>query len=292
MQESQIKIMQEALRWHIDQDAAEPLLNEAVDRFAQVEKQTEKILEQARQSSQNQATPQQQVHSNDIAETVSPPLGASDARTEAIKLAVSANNLDELKAVIAEFDGLALKKTASNLVFGDGDPGADIMLIGEAPGKDEDLQAKPFVGESGQLLDRILKASGISRLGEDGHKSIYVSNILNWRPPGNRTPSPGEIDVSLAFIERHIQLIKPKLLIFCGGVAAKALLGKAEGISRLRNEWHDYLPQCAELNKGSDSIPSIATFHPSYLLKTPAQKKAVWADMISLQKKMQEIGIR
>jgi uracil-DNA glycosylase len=203
-------------------------------------------------------------------------LGTSEATKEAIKLAAQANTLEELREAIATFDGLALKKTATNLVFSDGNKDAPIMLVGEAPGADEDRLGKPFVGVSGQLLDRILKYIELDRNENDPARSLYISNILNWRPPGNRTPSPAEIEVCLPFIERHIQLIKPKLLIFAGGVAAKSLLGRAEGISRLRNQWHDYIPQTAELAEGIPVIPALATYHPAYLLRTPGQKRAVW----------------
>src|SRR5262249_7051997 len=132
-----------------------------------------------------------------------------------------------------------IRKTATNTVFCDGNPASPVMLVGEAPGADEDRLGRPFVGVSGQLLDRILKCIDLDRAQEDPARAIYISNILNWRPPGNRTPSPAEIEVSLPFIERHIMLAKPKLIILCGGVSAKALLGREEGISRLRKTWHD-----------------------------------------------------
>ena len=218
-------------------------------------------------------------------------LGKSDARNEAVKLAQSCNTLEELREAIATFDGIAIKKTATNLVFCDGNVDAPIMLIGEAPGTDEDRQGKPFVGIGGQLLDKIVKCIDLERTEENPAKSIYISNILNWRPPGNRTPSPAEIEVSLPFIERHIQLVKPKILIFCGGVSAKSLLGSGDSISRLRKCWHDYLPQTPELKAEASPIPAIVTYHPEYLLRTPAQKKAVWADMLAVQAKRAELKI-
>ena len=215
-------------------------------------------------------------------------LGKSEAYEEALRLAQQAATPEELARTIAAFEGIALKKTASNMVFATGNPKAQIMLVGEAPGADEDRQGVPFVGVSGQLLDRILACIGLDRAQNDPQKSIYISNILNWRPPGNRTPSPAEIDVSLPFIERHIQLISPKVLILCGGVAAKALLGREQSISRLRNMWHDYVPVTRALAKGAAPIPAIATYHPSYLLRTPAQKKLVWADMLNLERYRQK----
>jgi len=214
-------------------------------------------------------------------------LGKSEAYEEAVRLAAGANSLDDLQAALVDFDGIALKKTATNMVFCDGNAQAHVMLIGEAPGADEDRQGKPFVGASGQLLDKILSCIGLDRQEEDPEKSIYISNILNWRPPGNRTPAPAEIEVSLPFIERHIQLVQPKILILCGGVVAKSLLGRSEGISRLRKSWHEYKPLTKGLEQGGrGSIPAIATYHPSYLLGSPAQKKLVWADMLEIVQKI------
>ena len=216
--------------------------------------------------------------------TGQPLLGKADAVQEAIKLASAAQNVDELKEAIQNFDGLAIKKTATTMVFASGNPKARIMLVGEAPGADEDRQGTPFMGASGQLLDRMLGAIDLGRGGEDTENSVYISNILNWRPPGNRTPSEAEIQISLPFIERHIQLVKPDILILCGGVAAKSLLGRSEGISRLRKTWHEYKP-CTLPGDSGQAIPALVTFHPSYLLKTPVQKKAAWVDLLMLQDK-------
>lgn len=210
-------------------------------------------------------------------------LGTAAARVEAVKLAAACNSLEDLREAIASFDGLSVKKTASNLVFADGNPQARVMLIGEAPGADEDRQGKPFVGASGQLLDRILACIGLLRAEEDPDKSVYISNILNWRPPGNRTPSPAEVDISLPFIERHIALVKPKVLILCGGVSAKGLLGSGESISRLRGKLHNYQPLTEGVADEAVSISAMATYHPAYLLRTPSQKAQVWADMLMLQ---------
>lgn len=222
-----------------------------------------------------------------------PLLGASEARAESEKLAARVETLEELNAAIANFDGIALKKTATNMVFADGNPKAPIMLIGEAPGADEDRFGKPFVGVSGQLLDRILAAAGLDRQAEEPEKAVYISNILNWRPPGNRTPAPAEIEVSLPLIERHIQLVKPRILILCGSVSAKALLGSEESVSRLRKMgWHDYRPRSGNAAAGMQPIPALVTYHPSYLLRTPAQKKAVWADMIALTQKREQLGLK
>jgi len=204
-------------------------------------------------------------------------MGSADAVSEAEKLAASCDTLEALASVIQAFDGLNLKKTATNVVFADGLAGAPLMLIGEAPGADEDIQGKPFVGQSGQLLDKILASIDLSRKAGDVQKSVYITNIVNWRPPGNRTPSDSEIAISRPFILRHIQLAKPQIVLLAGGVAARALLDGSQSLSRLRGRFHD-------LNDGQGrTIPTLVTYHPAYLLRTPLQKKAVWQDMLQLQ---------
>lgn len=286
-----------ALEWYLDMGVDEALLDAPQDRTAMPAIPKREAPEPATasfggKSSTVSVMPPERPSFMALAE---PPQaaaidvpGAAAARLEAEKLAKSANTLDELRAVMAEFDGLAIRKTATQMVFSDGNPASPIMLIGEAPGADEDRIGRPFVGVSGQLLDKIFAAIGLSRTEEDPAKAVYISNILNWRPPGNRTPSPAEVDVSLPFIERHIALANPKLIILCGGVAAKALLGRSEGITKLRGTFHTYQPQTEGI--GGGGIPAICTYHPSYLLRTPSQKKAVWADMLTLKAKMAELG--
>ena len=199
---------------------------------------------------------------------------------QAKELAEAAQSLEELKDAIAAFDGLDVKKTATNLVFSDGNPKAKIMIIGEAPGADEDREGKPFVGVSGKLLDKILSCIDLARDAEDPDQSVYISNVLNWRPPGNRTPTDEEMKMAKPFIERHIQLVEPDILLFCGGVAAQTLLHTRDSISKLRGKLHDFVPQILE---GEKSVPAIATYHPAYLLRTPSQKGKVWEDMLLLQ---------
>ncbi len=276
-----------ALEWYVDNGVTDILMDEVIDRTALVEQPPVMPAMPAQGMGQENTAPLPQglMPQMPPAASAAPAfLGKSDAREEAVKLAKAASTLEELREAIAEFDGVALKKTATNMVFCDGNREAEIMLIGEAPGADEDRLGKPFVGLSGQLLDRILKCIDIERGSEDPKKSIYISNILNWRPPGNRTPSPAEIEVSLPFIERHIALVQPKILILCGGVAAKSLLASPLSISRLRKNWHDYKPQTEGIGE-TEGIQAIATYHPSFLLRTPVQKKAVWADMLMLQEK-------
>lgn len=206
-----------------------------------------------------------------------------EARAEAVRLASAAQTLDDLKNAIAGFDGIQIKRHATNLVFADGNRHARVMVVGEAPGADEDAQGLPFVGVSGQLLDKMLAAIGLDRQATEPEKSVYISNILNWRPPGNRTPTPAEIEISLPFIERHIALVKPQILVFSGGVAAKALLGTELGITKLRGQWRDYAPLSLppELGHATKVMP---TYHPSFLLRTPIKKRDAWEDLQMIQK--------
>ena len=185
--------------------------------------------------------------------------------------ALGCTTLAELKQAMHDYEGCALKQSAMNLVFSDGNPKADLMLVGEAPGADEDRQGLPFVGQSGQLLDRILKAVGLDRT------LVYISNIIPWRPPGNRPPTTQEIAACQPFIQKHIELVQPKILVFLGGVAAKTLLNSTEGIMKLRGTWRDYQPSSAF------TVKSMATFHPAYLLRSPGQKALVWRDFLIIE---------
>lgn len=206
--------------------------------------------------------------------TSSPPSQDNAAASSSRSLAQSANTLDELKAVIENFDGCSLKKTALHTVFARGNPKADVMLIGEAPGAEEDRLGKPFVGLSGQLLDRILAAIGLDK------DSVYISNIVNWRPPGNRQPTPEEVALCLPFILRHIELVSPKVIVLLGGTAVKALLNVSEGIIKIRGKWL----AGSSLPDPLASIKILATFHPAYLLRSPAQKRLAWLDFLMLKK--------
>lgn len=198
---------------------------------------------------------------------------ASTTPSAALSAAVSdCQTLEDLRRTIAAFDGCPLKKTATNLVFSDGNPLANIMLIGEAPGADEDRQGLPFVGVSGQLLDRMLASIGLDRT------SVYITNILPWRPPGNRQPTPQEVALCKPFVEKHIALVNPQILVLVGGVAMKALYNTHEGIMRLRGTWRSYTsPELKE------PIKTIATYHPSFLLRSPGQKAHSWQDMLMIK---------
>lgn len=197
-----------------------------------------------------------------------------DACQNARELCKQIDNLDELKSLVEKFDGCALKLTAAHTVFGDGNPNSKVMLIGEAPGADEDRIGRPFVGRSGQLLDKMLKAAGMDR------SVCYITNVLPWRPPGNRTPTDGEIAVCLPFLRRQIDIINPDYIFILGGSAANALLDQQESISRLRGRWLEYK------NASGKNIEILASYHPAYLLRNPGQKSKVWCDLLRLTKKI------
>lgn len=199
-----------------------------------------------------------------------------DALASARDLAASATTLAELRGAIESFEGCGLKGTAHSTVFCDGNPKARIMLVGEAPGREEDRQGKPFVGPAGQLLDRMFDAIGLSRTAEDPDKSFYISNILPWRPPGNRNPSAEEIALCLPFLQRHLELQNPQIIVALGGVSSKQLLDTSTGIMRTRGRW-------AEITVGEQQVPVLPMFHPAYLLRQPAQKRYAWADLQSLR---------
>ena len=204
---------------------------------------------------------------------------SSHAALESASVADSAQTLDELRATLAAFEGCALKRTATNLVFADGNPDAKVMIIGEAPGAEEDRLGLPFVGVSGKLLDRMLGFIGLDR------SSAYITNVLPWRPPGNRKPTQAEVAVCMPFTKRHVELANPKILVLAGGAAASTLLETSQGISRIRGRWHDYSsPGLAQ------PIAALPTFHPAYLLRTPGQKRFAWRDFLALKLKLQEFG--
>lgn len=201
-----------------------------------------------------------------------PPLApaASDPVAEAERAAASARTLDDLRAALAAYPHCEIRLGAKNLVFSDGNPAARVMIIGEAPGRDEDRAGKPFVGAAGQLLDRMLAAIGLARDAEDASKSVYITNVLPWRPPSNRDPEPAEVAMMLPFLRRHVDLADPEVLILMGNHACNAVLGK-RGITKLRGQWA----------AGFDR-PALPMLHPAYLLRQPAAKRPTWADLLDL----------
>jgi DNA polymerase len=200
-----------------------------------------------------------------------------DAVGRAVALAAAAATVEDLRAALAAFDDCPLKRTATNLVFTDGNPRGAVLFVGEAPGAEEDRQGLPFVGPSGRLLDRMLASIGLDRT------RVCISNTVFWRPPGNRTPTTVEMAVCMPFLERLIELMDPRVLVTLGGPAAKSVLGESAGVSKLRGRWFAYAsPRLAR------PIPATAMFHPAYLLRTPAQKRDAWRDLLMLRRKLDE----
>jgi DNA polymerase len=199
----------------------------------------------------------------------------SDAAIMAAReAAATCETLDDLRATLAGFEGCNLRHTATNLVFADGNPQARVMFVGEAPGVEEDMQGLPFVGRSGQLLDRMIAAIGLDR------GSAYIANVIPWRPPGNRTPTPQETEICRPFIERQIALVDPDVLVLLGGASAKQILKTSEGILRLRGQWRSY-------DTGRREIKALATLHPAYLLRQPLQKRLAWRDLLAVKKTLE-----
>jgi DNA polymerase len=265
------------LRWYVEMGADEAIGGDPQDRLA------------ARQApAPNQPAPSQAAPSHTAPPPPSPSNqpapsprqpapaivpAASPAAPELPPDAAAAADLPALAAAVRAFEGCALRRTATNTVFADGVPGAPVMIIGEAPGADEDRMGLPFVGRSGQLLDRMLATVGLSR-----KTNVYITNILFWRPPGNRTPTSDEIAACLPFVWRHIALARPRMLVLSGGTAAGTMLARKGGITRLRGKW-------LELSvPGLDTtIPTLPTYHPSFLLRSPERKAEAWRDLLSLE---------
>ena len=188
----------------------------------------------------------------------------------------TAPSLEVLRVMLEQFDGCALKSTATRLVFADGNPQARIMFVGEAPGREEDIEGLPFVGRSGQLLNRMIAAIGLDRT------KAYIANVIPWRPPGNRTPTPQETQICLPFIQRQIELVNPDVLVTLGNPSTQTLLSTREGIMKTRGKWFDY-------DTGTRVIKAIATFHPAYLLRSPSYKRMAWLDLRSIAKALEAL---
>lgn len=237
---------------------------EPVDRFAQA------APAPAQRPAANPAAPEP-VAPNPISAITGDP-------AEARRLAASARSLDELRGILEAYDGCGLKFRATQLVFADGNPDAKIMLIGEAPGAEEDRQGKPFVGRSGQLLDRMLAAIGLDRT------SVYIVNTVPWRPPGNRTPTPEEMELCLPFLHRQVELVAPRLVMTLGGPAMQTVFKTSAGIIKMRGRWQD-------VAIGAHETQALPTLHPAYLLRNPSAKQLAWQDLLSLRARMASLGL-
>lgn len=248
------------LEWQAAMGADDAVLDAPRDRMRTEAKATERP---------QRATPATQTP----APVANAPQSAMLASAKA--LADAATDLAALRVAVESFDGCSLRRTATHTVFADGSPAARLMLIGEAPGADEDRIGLPFVGRSGQLLDRMLATIGVRR-----SENAYITNVLFWRPPGNRKPTPEETAICLPFVWRHIALKRPEILVLCGGTATATLLNRNDGITRLRGRWLDLLVP------GLGPVPTLATYHPSFLLRAPAHKSESWRDLLAIQNRM------
>lgn len=272
--------LRELLAFYAEAGVDEALTDEPVDRFAARETRPAAPARQAEPARSAPALPGRAEPRMQPPAAPKAPVAVPDDGQVALarQRAAQAATLDELRRHMAEFDGCNLKFTAKNLVFADGNPEADVMLVGEAPGRDEDLEGLPFVGRSGQLLDRMLAAIGLDR------QSVYIANVIPWRPPGNRTPTPQETEICRPFIERQIELANPKVVVTLGGASAKTLLGTPEGIMRLRGNWRGHVTASGK------EIPTMPTLHPAYLLRNPAHKKFAWRDFLEVKAKLRSLS--
>ncbi len=275
----------EILRWYVDAGVDEAIGDVPVDRFAAPEPAPLSVVRRSAPPAEPAPAPPHPApappHPAPAPPHPAPTIAAAEPAPPPAPRALPlhepglAESLDELRAQVEAFEGCPLKRTATRTVFGVGNPNARLMLVGEAPGAEEDRQGEPFVGVSGQLLDRMLAAIGLDR------SQVYICNTLYWRPPGNRTPTPAETRACLPFVERQIELVAPDVLVLVGGASAKALLGRTEGITRLRGQWLSYAT--ARMAK---PIPARATFHPAYLLRSPGQKREAWRDLLAIRARL------
>lgn len=287
----------ELLRWYGEIGVDIGLEDAPIDRFAEAEAMRAEAARQTAARAQQRALPpglqtpdasspgRAPTSRTPPARPAPPPAPASNALADAVmpseeavasarELSARATTLGELRDAMDGFQGCNLRLTARNLVFADGNPDAKVMLVGEAPGRDEDEQGLPFVGRSGQLLDRMLAAIGLDR------SSVYISNVIAWRPPGNRAPTPQETEICRPFIERHIELANPQVLVLLGASSSRMLLATNEGILRLRGRWRKITIAGREV----DTLPML---HPAYLLRQPAQKRLAWGDLLKLKARLE-----
>lgn len=254
------------LDWQREMGADEPILDAPVDRYAETPRAPAQASPQA-------AVPGMPVPSLAPAAVATAP--EIDLPAQAATMAARAGSLSELAAAMQDFDGLDIRRGARNFVFADGDPKARVMILGEAPGEEEDRQGRPFVGRAGQLLDQMFAAIGLSRQAVDAERALYITNVLPWRPPGNRRPEQAEIDAMLPFVARHVELAAPDVLVLMGNTPCQAALGR-QGILRLRGQWTQAFGR-----------PVLPMTHPAYVLRNPIAKRDSWADLLSLQARLQ-----
>jgi uracil-DNA glycosylase family 4 len=265
--------VQQLLAFYLEAGVDCALADEPVDRLAEPDSATI--------ATPRETAPQRLIREMPVAppaisrsEIAPAPEAAIASAREAARTAPS---LEALRALLENFDGCALKHTATRLVFSDGNPQARIMFVGEAPGRDEDIEGLPFVGRSGKLLDRMIATIGLDR------SKAYIANVIPWRPPGNRTPTPQETQICLPFIQRQIELVNPDVLVTLGNPSTQTLLSTREGIMKTRGKWFDY-------ETGTRTIRAIATFHPAYLLRSPSYKRMSWQDLRAIAKELEKVS--
>jgi uracil-DNA glycosylase len=257
--------MRAALEWYRAAGVDVAVGDEPVDRFAAPQQATNRPTLPPKKSAAPAPAP-------------APAAVLDSSPIETQEIAARATTLDELRAAMEAYDGCGLKHRATQLCFADGNPEARIMLVGEGPGEQEDLQGKPFVGRAGQLLDRMLAAIGLDRT------SVFIANMVPWRPPGNRNPTPDELALCAPFLHRQLELVNPALVVTLGNVPTQALFATNQGITRMRGQWKT-------LSIGSWSGPVLPTLHPAFLLRTPAAKAQAWRDMLSLRQALVKQGL-
>ncbi len=254
-----------ALAWQVELGADEAIGDVPVNRYE----------EEAKAAAKPPAAPEVAPTAGMTAAPAVPDALAGDAVAEARQAASSAGTLEALAEVMAAYDRCELKLGAKNFVFADGNPAARVMIVGEAPGRDEDLQGKPFVGRAGQLLDRMFAAIGLARTSPDPTASFYITNILPWRPPQNRDPSAEEMAMMTPFLERHVELADPEIIVTMGRFSMQVLTGLS-GITKMHGKWTQALGR-----------PAMPMFHPAYLLRTPSAKREAWADLLELKARLE-----
>lgn len=281
------------LQWYLEAGVDETIQDRAVDRYAVAQDKARAVAApvpapspapEARLRAPGFAdaghqpppvAPSRDAIARDAIARDRPTPGGDEAVRSAVALAQAADSVAALRDALLSFDGCALAKTATNLVLCDGNPEAPAMFVGEAPGAEEDRQGLPFVGASGKLLDRMLASIGLDRT------RVFISNTVFWRPPGNRTPTTQEMAICMPFLERLIELVDPRVLVTLGGPAAKSVLAESAGVSKLRGRWFSYAtPRLAR------PIPATAMYHPAYLLRSPAQKRDAWRDLLALKARL------
>ena len=272
----------QVLKWYLEAGVDECVGEAAIDRYAEAEsaRKAPPAPSLAAATAPSRPAAGRPAARDTAPAAASPPRPESagagqEAVHAAYEMASAAKTVEELRTALSAFEGCALKKTATNLVFTDGAPNARVIFIGEAPGADEDRQGLPFVGVSGQLLDRMLAAIGLDR------GQVIISNTVFWRPPGNRSPTTAEVAACQPFVEKLIELVDPQILVALGGAAAKSLLGRTEGVSRLRGRWFTFTTPSM-----SHPIDATAMFHPAYLLRSPAQKRQAWQDLLAIKARL------